>query len=287
MKEVDFPTLYLDASRVSLNAQNSFLRLVGGSLSLLIVCAVISVVNSPERYVAIAQAFALLLSLSLTAYAAYQQPQRVWYGARALAESVKTVTWRFVMRAEPYNKDDAPARSHFIENLTKIFSDNAVSKQVIAVTIGDQITVAMNNFRALPIPERKQRYEKERIDDQLNWYRNKAEFNRRRSSQLLALLIVVHVLAVFSVIGKVNWPAFSYWPTDIFISIAGSVIAWSQTKRFNELATSYNLTAHEIGLLKSKLKDALSSNDVSEFVGDAENAFSREHTQWRARRDVD
>lgn len=119
MKEVDFPTLYLDASRVSLNAQNSFLRLVGGSLSLLIVCAVISVVNSPERYVAIAQAFALLLSLSLTAYAAYQQPQRVWYGARALAESVKTVTWRFVMRAEPYNKDDAPARSHFIENLTK------------------------------------------------------------------------------------------------------------------------------------------------------------------------
>jgi hypothetical protein len=63
-------------------------------------------------------------------------------------------------------------------------------------------------------------------------------------------------------------------------------MGWVQTKRFQELAGSYALTAHEIMLLDAMLPSDQSDEKFSSFVGDAENAFSREHTQWRARRDV-
>ncbi len=282
----DLPALYRDADLVSRSAQRNFLTALGTSLSLLIICATISVLNSPQRGWALVQCVTLLGSFGLTAYIGYSQPQRTWYGARALAESIRTIAWRFVMRAEPYDKDDAPSRELFIANLKKLFDDNVVSKHVIARSNDAQITEAMNRLRSANIQERKKRYRDDRIEQQRSWYKSKAAYNRLRSKLWLALLLIFHGIAAFCILGKAVWPSLPYWPTDIFITAASSAVAWAQTKRFEELSASYNLTAHEIGLLGDKLRDTQSSKDFSDFVGDAENAFSREHTQWRARRDV-
>ncbi|EBT7445580.1 SLATT domain-containing protein, partial [Salmonella enterica] len=54
--------------------------------------------------------------------------------------------------------------------------------------------------------------------------------------------------------------------------------------KYNELAVSYFLTAHEIGDIKEQFNYISSENDFLEFVNNAEKAFSREHTQWLARR---
>ena len=52
------------------------------------------------------------------------------------------------------------------------------------------------------------------------------------------------------------------------------------------VAASYALAAHEIGLIKEQSLLPDTPEKFSLFVGDAENAFSREHTQWVARKDV-
>ncbi|WP_339927769.1 hypothetical protein [uncultured Cobetia sp.] len=44
-----------------------------------------------------------------------------------------------------------------------------------------------------------------------------------------------------------------------------------------------SLTANEIGIIKTKLQYSNTDSDFSDFVRDAENAFSREHTQWIAK----
>jgi len=44
-----------------------------------------------------------------------------------------------------------------------------------------------------------------------------------------------------------------------------------------------SLTAHEIGLLQTRLGTIDSEEKFSAFVNEAERAFSREHTQWVAR----
>ena len=76
----------------------------------------------------------------------------------------------------------------------------------------------------------------------------------------------------------------SFWPTDVLVAIAASILSWMQAKRFSELASSYSLAAHEISLINEQSLRSTTDNDFSIFVGDAENAFSREHTQWVARK---
>jgi hypothetical protein len=93
-----------------------------------------------------------------------------------------------------------------------------------------------------------------------------------------------NILALGVSIARIKYPTTEHWPTDIFVAAAASVLGWVQTKRFQELAGSYTLTAHEIMLMV--VPNDNRDDSFSAFVGDAENAFSREHTQWQARRDV-
>ena len=63
------------------------------------------------------------------------------------------------------------------------------------------------------------------------------------------------------------------------------MLSWIQAKRFQELAASYALAAHEISIIRQQSSGPMDDRAFSRFVGDAENAFSREHTQWVARQD--
>jgi hypothetical protein len=283
----EFPNLYRNASLTSGKAQKSFFRALGFSLSLLVFASILSVLNLASAGFAYLQVVVLLASLALTIYLSFNQPQKTWYGARALAESVKTVTWRFIMRAEPYNEKLEQSKRHFVANLEKILNDNTVLSKIIAFNTGDEITEKMNNIRSMPIAMRREFYARHRVENQLEWYRTKAILNDANSRNWYAALFVIQAVAIGFAISRIIYPASEYWPTDIFVTAASCCLAWLQTKRFQELAASYSLTAHDISLLKEKFADAKTELKFSAFVGDAENAFSREHTQWRARRDVD
>jgi hypothetical protein len=128
-------------------------------------------------------------------------------------------------------------------------------------------------------------YYKRRIQDQLGWYRMKAKWNRRRGQAWFGALIAINGFALISAIARIAMPEFERWPTDILVAGAAAVLAWVQTKKFHELSATYTLTAHEILLMNETLPATDKEADFSIFVGDAENAFSREHTQWQARRD--
>ena len=66
--------------------------------------------------------------------------------------------------------------------------------------------------------------------------------------------------------------------------VASSILTWLQAKKHNELSSSYSLTAHEIILIKSEVNRIENEIDFSEYIMNCENAFSREHTQWFARK---
>ena len=99
-------------------------------------------------------------------------------------------------------------------------------------------------------------------------------------------LVISNAIAVILAILKINDINPTFLPVDVVIALAAGILSWIQAKRFTELSASYALTAHEIGFINEKSATIQSEEDFSKFVGDAENAFSREHTQWAARRDV-
>lgn len=75
------------------------------------------------------------------------------------------------------------------------------------------------------------------------------------------------------------------WGFPFMLVMVTSIFGWIQVKRHGELAASYTLTAHEIGAIQALALGISTEAELSDFVNTAEFAFSREHTQWQARRD--
>ena len=132
-------------------------------------------------------------------------------------------------------------------------------------------------------------YEKtySRIKEQREWYASKSKYNRKRSRQFFFLLVGLQSFAVICVLLRIAYPDWKVWPTEVFVVAAGGVVTWIQLKRFQEISTAYALTAHEIGIIEGKVQESENDIEFSDFVRDAENAFSREHTQWVAKVEKD
>lgn len=286
MQTTDFPGFYQSADKLSGDAQKHFFSALLGNLALLVMAAVVSVINYPHWGCAVAQVLLLLGALASSVYLAWKRPERVWYSCRAVAESIKTMTWRYVSRAEPFDKNDSADRQLLLDRLNEVVRQNpGVSEKSISHISAPPITVTMKQLRAGDFPTRCDTYIKFRINDQLEWYKRKAEFNAKAAKWFFTALILANAFAVLCAAIKIANLQFQYFPTDVLIAIAAGLLTWMQAKRFTELSASYALTANEIVLIREEAESLMDEEGLSKFVGDAENAFSREHTQWEARKD--
>jgi hypothetical protein len=137
--------------------------------------------------------------------------------------------------------------------------------------------------RLLELEARKAYYRENRIRDQKAWYAKKAAMNRRASRFWFTVGLAAYAVAIALAVSRIAFSEWQFWPIDAVLVFASAVLGWTQVKRFNELASSYTLTAHEIGILQGRLDDIDQEEKFSEFINEAEQAFSREHTQWVAR----
>jgi hypothetical protein len=65
---------------------------------------------------------------------------------------------------------------------------------------------------------------------------------------------------------------------------AGGAMAWIEGKQHRNLATAYGIASQELASIASELAMLNSEERWAAFVGQAEEAISREHTLWRASR---
>jgi hypothetical protein len=287
MQEQDFPALYRSADDLSLKSQKDFFCVLRIHLVALVFAAILSIVSIPHWSVAAFQLLALLGALGCSIYMFAIRPDRFWYEARAVAESIKTITWRYVCRAEPFHDDDSSAHNYFRQTLEQIVGQNREVCELLTQHLdGQQFTPVMEQMRGRQLDERRETYADCRIKDQLIWYAKKAVFNRRMKKCFFWALIGVNAIAVMCAVLRMVYVNHQYWPTDVFVAMAASFLSWMQAKRFSELAASYALAAHEISLIKEQSLSPDSPKEFSLFVNNAENAFSREHTLWVARKGV-
>lgn len=279
------PALYRSADRLSAESQNTYFRLIFLEYSLLIVCALMSMKPVEEGWYFTLYTVLFVLALSSFIYRYVNKPEQVWYQARALAESIKTLAWKFSMRAAPFDEGSvAKAHSEFAERIQKVLSANTFAGSKLPAEWGDkpQVTPQMLSLREKKLTERREIYAEQRIQNQRSWYAKKSGFNKRCANYWSAACICTYLLAVISSMIRIDNPTWSFLPTEPLIVVAAAFLGWIQIKKFNELASSYILTAHEIGLLHQKINSS-SEEAFSRFVNDSEQAFSREHTQWVAR----
>ncbi|KAA3504563.1 DUF4231 domain-containing protein [Rhizobium rhizogenes] len=281
-----FPVLFESADKASNMSQKKFLWLIRLEYFFLLLAAFFSLGLSDARPYYIGYAAVLLTSMALMAYRSLKKPEKTWYRARALAESVKTLTWRFAMRAEPFDDDrSADARRDFRALIWDVLNSNREMSEALGglKATGDQLPNEMQTIREFALEDRKAFYLKNRVSDQRAWYEKKAASNKKAAQIWFWVSCVAYAMGLFFVITRIVDPSYVGWPTEPLVVVASAIVGWTQIKKFNELAAAYSLTAQEIGLTESLIADARTNAAFSAAVNEAELAFSREHTQWSAR----
>ncbi|WP_341860920.1 DUF4231 domain-containing protein [Gymnodinialimonas sp. 57CJ19] len=288
MKSGDYPALFRSSDEASNAAQATYLWLIRLQYGLLVSAAAVALWFDRLPNLLLLFAFIVGASTTLLIFMSVKKPEKDWYGCRALAESIKTSTWRYMMRAEPF--ENVPqlneVRIKYAAFLKEILDANNHVQESISRRphAGDQITLKMDEVRARPLSERQDLYLVERINEQRGWYVKNVKKNRRRFVGWIIFCVFVQGSAIALVLLRSSQPEFfSIWPSEPLLVVAAASLGWIQIKKFNELASAYSLTAHEIGIIQTRLKMVNGEQEFSEFVNEAERAFSREHTQWVAR----
>ncbi len=284
---IDYPGLYDLTNCRSASSQRKYFFWLGAEYSLLIASAINVFINYDYKYYVSLVLFACLMALMI--FKVKNKFEQEWYKYRAITESIKTTTWNYIMKAEPFNDEDEMKN---IKELSKYLSEIVSGSEYISKTISPEVikkgalTGEMKNVRGLDYLSRRDFYVTHRIEDQRSWYVAKSSDNKRKGKIWSYVIFSLYLLAFLCSVYNAFLSTQSDWviPINIVTTIAASLVGWAQVKRFGELSASYILTAHEIGLIKEQASYISSEADFSAFVRESETAFSREHTQWIARR---
>lgn len=278
------------ADRRAISAQRNFLRMRLLELSLLVAAAIVDGLPVPDGRFPSSTVLPLvgsglfLLAGLLETNVVTTTPERSWYAARALAESARTLAWRFAVGGLPFPLDSSDADRTFLRRLQEVagqFPELSILPDSSPKSV--EITPWMASLRASPLPDRTAAYLQLRIEDQRRWYASKSRWNRNRASLWSAGILLIQFSGIAAgCLSAVFRRSFDALP--IIAAIAASVVAWLQIKQHATLAESYSVTAME---LSDVLASAPTPNDEeawAQFVDKSENAMSREHTLWRAKR---
>lgn len=278
---IEYPAFHAAASRGAAKAQQAFIGTTAAHLIALIVAAVLGVV--PDTRAGVVSASLLVVSLFLSVVQKVSKFDDRWFVCRALAENVKSAAWHYVMDT----REEAKARSNLLTELGEIRKRFPEHRAHLAGTgiEGENVTQWMRDSASMTWTEKLALYKQHRIDDQVAWYAKKSSANGRQESVwaigILALEFVAAILALLAAL--LGW---GISPAAPLATLAAAGVAWSQTKRFSDLATSYRVAADDLQLLRESVIGVQDEGALRGFVRDVEHAISREHSIWRARRGV-
>jgi hypothetical protein len=282
----DLPQLFNAADRAAVDGRRRYMsqsgrRLVATVIAAGAAIAVIRIGRVDWAGIVSSAAFivALLLDLSLLR----ARPERDWYDGRALAESAKTLGWKWAVGGNPYpcSQTLSDARMLLADDLSRL--RESAGDVALDPVLGSVVTDAMQALRDSPLEVRKQAYLADRLDDQLRWYAKKASDNlraaRRWRSLLLALEAIGGLMGVLKATGVVDIPIDALMATAV-----SAVGAWLEAQQHDQLSRAYSVAVADLTDARVRLEASSDEEVWATVVNDTEDAISREHTRWRASR---
>jgi len=294
MKEKDFPNYYIAGDQASLLAQKLYTRYVRLDLLLMIFSATLTIYNfqseESKKLIYIISGIVMLIAIIFSLVIKNKKYEDIWYRGRALAESVKTLTWRFVTKSEYFDnsltEEEAELRfNQRIRELRDEFKDlhSFLKAKNLSLPI---ITDEMKKNRNLDLIGRKEFYLKNRIDNQINWYSDKADTNKTKYEGWFWGVIITQLLALISIGYLVLSPECNFNFVGLFTTLSASFFSWLQLKKYQENKEAYTTATSELNLIKQEAEFINTEEKFKVFVLDSENAMSREHTLWLAQKRI-
>lgn len=288
LKAEDLPPFQRAVSYESQRGQRVYATLIALRLSLLLVAAIAGVATwkldnfAPGPALA-AGAFAATSIVEV--FLLTNRPNERWYVGRALSESIKSLTWRFTIAADPFPRarSESDSAEEFTNRLLGLTRDMSAASLAAPAVAGQQITEGMRTLRAASLDERRAAYLTGRLEAQRAWYAERSLSNRAQATRWSVSMLVMEIVGVTLAVSR----AAGLTDLDLLGVAAAAVAAgaaWTQTRQHGAVATAYALASQELAAIGSLATRISSEADLSRFVNDTETAISREHTMWRARR---
>lgn len=286
--DTDMPQLFRAADIASLHAQRLYVELTRWRLILLGTAAMAGVaswrVGAGEIDVlAVIGVGLFIAALLLETWLWRSRPDKAWYDGRAVAESAKTLAWKFAVAGGPF-----PATMPLMEaKRTLLTRLDDIHRQFpdleLAALNAPSISEWMVATRQEPLEVRKAFYLNARIRDQKRWYTTKAGYNKRRSKQWKAVTVSLEMMGAIAFLAEALVDTgLSFAPA--LAALAGAVVAWIGSKQHETLARAYGAAVTDLASAEGKLDLITTEAEWASEVDDAEEAISREHTVWLATR---
>jgi SMODS and SLOG-associating 2TM effector domain 1/SMODS and SLOG-associating 2TM effector domain 3 len=205
--------------------------------------------------------------------------ERRWVRARSMAEALKSQAYRFCTQTPPYDIPDAPEMLlERTQNLLQIVQDI----QHVGLTEGQR------QERLPKGPLSEDSYIQERVDEQINgFYRLRVREYEQLMRKIRTLSLVLGAIATVlgTVASLVAKDVIAGWVAVLTTMIA-SIVAYVYAGRYQYLIVSYQATAAQLELEKSRWKIRKERDPIKaklgDFVNACEDAISIENQAWMA-----
>ncbi|WP_369178737.1 DUF4231 domain-containing protein [Streptomyces mutabilis] len=280
LRDDDLPVVFRSSDSASLDGQRNYIRGTKLRLTLAVAAAVCGALDQRAAVVGLVVVF--VLTICAEVWLLTERPEQSWYDGRALAESTKTLAWRFAVGGAPFPADLPRPDAHrrFQRRLGELLREAPVSSLAPVGSIA--VTDAMNTLRSRSFADRKEAYLRHRIEDQQRWYTAKAASNVRNARRWRFVLIGVEGLGLTAAVLRLL-ELFTFDLAGILAAVLGAGSAWLAVRQHETLGRAYTFAATELSVIHERLAHADEETWAGE-VSDAEEAISREHTMWRASR---
>jgi hypothetical protein len=284
------PALFHAADQASVAAQRRYVLFIRLGLLMALLAAVAGAVNWGHGaivWAGVLSAAAFMVAIITELLSRVTRPDRIWYEGRAVAESVKTLAWKFAVGGAPFPLSSPldECEELFLGRLEDLLRDIDRGGLPLTASRGLQITPGMRRLRDTTLRERISVYQRERLGEQQEWYTAKYAFNRRRASQWSYLLLAVEILGVVAGL-LLAAGALAFDAIGIASTLVAALGAWSQVRQYDTLAHAYSIAGQELATVLNRSQRRMDEDTWSAFVRDAEEVISREHKLWASRRGV-
>lgn len=282
----DLPGLFDAADTASLTGQKEYMRALRARLVLAVAAAVCGVFALPVGGVdvaALGTGLALIMILLVEFALRASRPEERWYDGRALAESTKSLAWRYAVGAVPFalESDERAVERRYVDQVAELLGD--APDTGIEATRRPAVSGAMRALRSADLADRKRSYLSGRVQEQQGWYVRKSAVNARLARRWHRLLLAFGFGGIAAAFAR----AFGVVDFDL-AGVAGALIAasaaWTSAKQHAMLTRAYRYAANELLIADSRLQLVTDETEWAAEAADAEEAISREHTMWRASR---
>lgn len=288
----EFPSYYQAGDHVSLTAQKNYTRFVKWDLVFMTLGSLLSIYNyqteNSKTTIYIISGLFLLIAILLSLVIKNKKYEDIWYRGRALAESCKTLTWRYMTGSELFEIGEpiADVNKKFNDRMKEVYDEfdeliESIDTRILTLPI---ITQKMAEIRNLPLAERISFYVEHRLKGQMNWYSTKAETNKKEYENWFWIVIISQILSLIAVTFLIKEPMSNWNLVGFFTTISSCCFSWLQVRKYQENKEAYTTATIELNYIVQESTNIKSETIFSKFVSDSENAISREHTLWLAQK---